>query len=288
MVAVLGTGIIGSAMARVLHGAGHDVVVWNRSPERVAPLREDGIRVAGSAADAVRDQDVVVTTLFDAESVQEVMEPLLGDLDGVWLQMSTVGVEGTARLAGLATEAGVTMLDAPVVGTKAPAEQGKLVVLVAGDRSAESVVRPVLEAVGSRTQWVADVPGPATALKLVVNSWVGSINAAVGQAVALSRALDLDPRLFLETIEGGPTDTPYAHLKGEMMIGHDYPTAFGLDNARKDLGLMRDAAAASGMDTGLLEALLAVYAAASDRGHGGDDMSAVVEGFIPSPAPEGG
>ena len=280
--------MIGCVYLYPTRSAGHDVIVWNRSPERAAPLREDGIRVAESAAEAVRGQEVVVTTLFDAESVQQVMEPLLSDLDGVWLQMSTVGVEGTARLARLASDAGVTMLDAPVVGTKAPAEQGKLVVLVSGEPSAEPVVRPVLEAVGSQTQWVAEEPGPATALKLVVNSWVGSINAAVGQAVALSRALDLDPRLFLETIEGGPTDTPYAHLKGEMMIGHDYPTAFGLDNARKDLGLMRDAAAASGMDTGLLEALLAVYASASDQGHGGDDMSAVVEGFVPPPAPAGG
>lgn len=279
MVALLGTGIMGTAMARTMRDAGLEVTVWNRSPDRASELAGDGITVAGSAAEAVRGQDVVITMLFDADSVLSVMTPLVDSFDGVWLQMSTIGLDGSARAAQLAERAGVTLLDAPVVGTKAPAEQGKLVVLVSGDRSAEGAVRPVLDAVGSRTVWVDERPGRATALKLVVNSWVASINAATGQAVALARALDLDPHAFLETIAGGPTDTPYAQLKGSMMIERSYPTAFGLDNARKDLTLIRDAARDHGVDTRLLEGLLAVYATASEREYGGADMAAVAEGF---------
>ena len=278
-VAVLGTGIMGTAMARTMARTGLDVRAWNRHADRATPLAADGVTVCASAAEAVAGADVVVTLLFDAGSVREVMTPVAPEVSGAWLQMSTVGMAGTEDLAGLAAEHGIAFLDAPVVGTKGPAEQGSLVVLVAGDRETEPTVAPVLDAVGSRTVWVSDQPGAATALKLVVNSWVGSLNAAVGQAVALATALGLDPQLFLDAIRGGPTDTTYAHLKGGLMIGREYPTAFALDNARKDLGLIRDAAADAQVDTTLVEALLEVYARSSERGHGDEDMASVHEGF---------
>jgi 3-hydroxyisobutyrate dehydrogenase len=281
-VAVLGTGIMGAAMARVLRRAGHDVTAWNRTSERAAPLAQAGVRVAGTAQEAVADRDAVITMLFDADTVLEVMGPLAGRLDGaVWLQMSTIGVEGTRRAAALADDAGLTLLDAPVVGTRAPAEKGELVVLVAGDRKAEPVVRPLLDAVGARTDWLDDRPGAATALKLVVNAWVGTLNAAVGQSVALARGLGLDPALFLATIDGAPTGTPYAQLKGRQMIEGDYAVSFGLDNALKDLRLIREAAEAGGVDPALLDGALRLYGTASGLGHGGDDMAAVHEAFGP-------
>lgn len=266
-------------MARSMRRAGLDVAAWNRTAATAAPLADDGVRVCDTAEETVRDQDVVVTMLYDADAVLDVMTPLVDRVDGVWLQMSTVGVDGTERVAALAAGHGVTMLDAPVVGTRGPAEQGSLVVLVSGDRSAEPRVRPVLDAVGSRTLWVGDEPGPASALKLAVNSWVGTINAAVGQAVALTRGLGLDPALFLDVIEGGPVGAPYARLKGDQMIAHDYPVAFGLDNVRKDLGLMREAAGRAGVDASLLAAVAGLYDVASAQGHGDDDMAAVHEAF---------
>lgn len=278
--AVLGTGIMGAAMARSLARSGLLVRAWNRTAAKAEPLAEDGIEVYGSAAEAVADADVVVTMLHDAEAVTGTMAPLLAGLgDVLWLQMATIGVPGTDEVRALAEAAGVALLDAPVLGTKAPAEQGTLVVLVSGDPALGDRARPVLDAVGSRTMWVADRPGPASALKLVVNSWVATMNAAVAQAVGLATALDLDPGLFLEAIGGGPTDTPYAHLKGRLMMRGEYPTAFALDGAVKDIGLMQEAAGARGFDTTLLEALRDVYATASGSGLGGADMAAVREVF---------
>ena len=133
-VAVLGTGIMGSGMARNLVGAGMDVTVWNRSPDRARPLADAGARVATDAAEAVAGADVVVTMLYDVESVTQVMEWALPAMapGAVWVQSSTVGLQGTQKLAELAAQHDVGFVDAPVLGTKAPAEQGTLTVLASG------------------------------------------------------------------------------------------------------------------------------------------------------------
>ena len=280
-VGMLGTGIMGSGMTRSLRRAGLDVDVWNRHPESAAPLEESGARVREDAADAVREADVVVTMVRDADAVLDVMQPLAGDVpDGcVWLQMSTIGLDGTDRVAAFAREHGLAVLDAPVLGTKAPAESGNLVVVVSGDRSLEARVAPVLEAVGSRSMWVGDEPGPATALKLAVNSWVASLNAATAQAVALTRGLGLDPQLFLDAIKGGASDSAFAHAKGELMLSGEFPASFAVGSVAKDVQLMREAAGRAGTDTALLDQLLELYRRAAERGHADDDMAAVIAAF---------
>ena len=280
-VAVLGTGIMGAGMARSLRRADLPVRVWNRSRDKAEPLAQAGATVCGTAAEAVDGADVVVTMLYDREAVRSTIEQCADAFgaDTVWLQASTVGVEGTEQLAAYAAEHHLAYLDAPVLGTKDPAEKGALVVLVAGDRSLEDRVRPVLDAVGSRTMWVGEEPGAASRLKLAVNSWVATINAGVGQALALAEGLGVDPRLFLEAIGGGPTDTPYAQLKGGLVLERAYSPAFAVDNVSKDVALMIEAASGAGVETGVLEALAAAYARASAQGHGGDDMAAVAEAF---------
>ena len=177
---------------------------------------------------------------------------------------------------------GDRLLDAPVLGTRKPAEDGALVVLVAGTPAAREAAGPVLEAVGSRVVTVGEELGSASALKLACNSWVATINAATGQALALAEAQGVDPALFLEAIAGGPVDTPYAQLKGAVMQSRDWDTpAFAVDGVRKDVGLMLDAAERAGVPDGLLTALLGLYDSASERGHGAADMAAVRSAFDP-------
>ncbi|MHA3701304.1 NAD(P)-dependent oxidoreductase [Jatrophihabitans sp. YIM 134969] len=278
--ALLGTGTMGAGMARSMLREGLDVRAWNRTREKAEPLAADGATVADSAADAVTGADVVVLMLFDADSVLAVLaDAAEAAPDAVWVQSSTTGLDGTARIAAFAAEHDLALVDAPVLGTKAPAEQGKLVVLASGDPSLRDRVAPVFDAVGARTVWVGDELGRASALKLVCNSWVAAITASTGQAVALAQGLDLDPHLFLDAIAGGAVDTPYAHVKGGAMMTRDWSVSFELDGVRKDLGLIRAAAASSGVSTTLVDALAGVFAAASDLGHGGDDMAAVVTAF---------
>jgi 3-hydroxyisobutyrate dehydrogenase len=278
-VAVLGTGIMGAGMARSLARAGLDVVAWNRSPDKARPLAADGIAVAETPGKAVAGASVVVTMLFDAASVAAIITEVLRAMsDGaVWAQMSTVGIDGTAELASLARAHGVGFVDAPVLGTRQPAEEGKLTVLAAGPNELRAAVAPVFDAVGAKTVWVGEEPGAAHRLKLVVNAWVLSVVAGTAQSIALAEGLGLDPQLFLDTIAGGAMDAPYVQLKGRAMIAADYPPAFAVDGAHKDSGLIREALRATGTDDRLMATLNALFADAARAGRAGDDMAAVAD-----------
>jgi 3-hydroxyisobutyrate dehydrogenase len=279
-VAVLGTGKMGAGMARQLLQHGHSVRVWNRSRDKAEPLADAGATVAGDPAEAVRGAEVVVTMLYDAASVAEVLEQAAPGLaEGVVLvQSSTVGLD-IDGVAAAAERVGVRLVDAPVLGTRKPAEDGTLVVLASGDPALRAVVDPVLDAIGSRTLWVADEVGPASRLKLVCNSWVGALTAATAQSVALAEGLGLDPRLFLDAIAGSASDSAYAHLKGGAMISGEMPVAFDVDGVRKDTTLIRAAAEHAGVATDLVIAVQALFDRASEAGNGAEDMAAVRSAF---------
>lgn len=274
-VAVLGTGYMGAPMARNIATAGHDVQVWNRTRAKAEPLAGDGVTVADDPAEAVRGADVVVTMLSDGPTVGDVIGQAAGGIgdDVVWLQMSTVGVHWGAELADAADKLGVTYVDAPVLGTRAPAEQGQLVVLAASDADVADRVQPLFDAVGSKTIWL-DEAGQASRLKVVINAWITALTAALAESVALAEHLDLDPHRFLEAIDGGAVGAPYAQIKGPMMIDGEYPTSFPARLARKDSNLVLDAAG-DGPMLRVAAAVADAFAAADDAGHGGEDMAAV-------------
>lgn len=274
VVALLGTGTMGAGMARNIAAAGLPVRVWNRHRERAMPLA-DVATVVDDPATAVAGADVVITMLYDAASVLDVMRGV-GDSvapGAVWLQQSTIGVAGTDRATTLADELGMVLVDAPVLGTKQPAEAGALVVLASGPAEAESRVAPVLEAIGSRTLWVGPA-GTGTRLKLVVNHWVFTVLEGVAETLALARALDIDPALFLDAVKGGGLDAPYVQLKGRAMLDGAFEPAFALGGALKDSELILDAARAAGVAPGLLPIIRDHLARAVDDGHGDLDMAA--------------
>ena len=283
-VTVLGTGIMGAGVAGSLLRAGHDVAVWNRDPAKALPLADRGAIVATSPAKAVAGAEAVLTALFDADSVIDVMSSALPAMQAssIWAQLSTIGLDGTARAAKLAEQHGVLMVDAMMLGTRAPAEKGELVLLVSGDAAQLDHLAPVFDAIGSRTIDAGAELGQASALKLATNAWVGSITALVGQSLAMVGALGLDPQLFLDAIRGGPTDTPYAHVKGAAMLSADYRPSFTIDGVLKDLELIRAGARRGGVPDDLLAAVHAHYADAARDGHGADDMAAVYPTFRPA------
>jgi 3-hydroxyisobutyrate dehydrogenase len=277
-VAVLGTGTMGAPMAANLLAAGHTVRVWNRSPGRTDALTAAGATVAASPGEAVAGVDVVLTMLFDLAATRAVMTAAVGAVrpDAVWLQTGTVGPVGTAELAGFAAEHELGFLDAPVLGTRKPAEDGTLVVLASGDPALRTRVQPVLDAVAARVVWVGDRAGAASALKLAANTWVLTLTAATAQSLVLTSAQGVDPALFLEAIRGTATDSVYAQTKGPAMLAEAFSPAFGLDGGLKDLGLIVAAAEAQGLPSHLLGAVRDCYATASAAGHGEDDIAAVV------------
>ena len=283
-VAVLGTGIMGTGMTHSLLRSGLDVTVWNRHPGRAAPLAADGARVAAAAAEAVADADAVITMLWDGNSVAEVMADALPTApDGVlWVQTSTVSLHDAGDLLpSLAEGCDARYVDAPVLGTRQPAEDGRLTVLAAAPEALRDPVAPVFGAIGARTVWVSERPGDGTRLKLVANSWVGTIVAATAQSIAMAQGLGLDPRAFLDMMKGGAVDAPYLHIKGEAIIAGQFATSFAVDGAVKDTGLIAAAMRESGTDATLMEAISAQYRKAAESGHGEEDMAAIFYAFRP-------
>jgi 3-hydroxyisobutyrate dehydrogenase len=265
-VALLGTGTMGAGMAANIGRAGHDVVVWNRTREKAEAVA--GAVVADSPADAARGADALVTMLADGPAVDSATAALDG-FDGIWLQMSTVGVEWTERLAARAGE----FVDAPVLGSRQPAQEGTLVVLAAGPRDPRA--EAVFDAVGSKTVWLGDPPA-ASRMKLVFNAYVLLSMASLGQAIALARDLGVEPQTFLDVVKGTGVDNVYAQTRGRTMAVGEYGANFPLELARKDLGLALEAA---GGDLPFLRSAFEAYDRAVAAGHGRDDMAAVIEGL---------
>ncbi|WP_317453891.1 NAD(P)-dependent oxidoreductase [Streptomyces sp. CBMA152] len=275
-VAVLGTGIMGAGMARNLLRAGLPVRVWNRTHAKAAPLAADGASVCASPEEAVRGADVVLTVLHDGPSVAEAIDAAAPGLTpgAVWLQSATVGPEATAQLAQRAAELGIVYLDAPVVGTRLPAEQGRLTVLVAGPSTARAAVTPVLDAIGQRTVWAGEEPGAASQLKLVVNTWVINLVNGIAECLNLVEGLGLDPKAFLDTVAGGPLDSPYLQAKSAALLSGDLTPSFALSTALKDARLILQAAEQSGVRLDLVAASAARFTRARAAGHGDEDVIA--------------
>jgi 3-hydroxyisobutyrate dehydrogenase len=276
-VAVIGAGIMGSAMTRNLVAAGMDTRVWDRSAAATGPLGDAGAAVAASAREAVRDADVVITMLPTADVVQSVIfDGGVADAfaDGcVWAQMGTIGVEATLHLRDRLTaqRPGVLFVDAPVSGSKGPAEQGQLLILASGPAAAASSVDPVFGILGRRTVWLGQV-GQGSLMKLIVNAYMSVLIEGVAEAMELADRLGVGHQQLAEVIEGGPLDAPIADAKLHKMDSGDYAAEFPLEWALKDVDLA--IGIAGGQPPPLLAALSAQWHAAVAAGHGRQDVSA--------------
>ncbi|MCX5395955.1 NAD(P)-dependent oxidoreductase [Streptomyces sp. NBC_00102] len=278
-VSVLGTGIMGAAMARNLARAGHSVRAWNRTRAKAEPLAEEGARIADTPAEAVEGADVVLTMLHDGPAVAEVMRQAAPALrpGTAWVQSTTVGVDAVEALAALAAEYGLVFFDAPVLGTRQPAEAGRLTVLAAGPTDGRTAVTPVLDAVGARTVWTGEdgADGAATRLKLVANSWVIAATTATGEALALSKALGVNPQDFFDAIGGGPLDMGYLRAKSALILdGGLEPASFAVTTAEKDARLIVEAGQRYGVRLDGAAASADRFARAAAQGHGHEDMAA--------------
>ncbi|WP_328890667.1 NAD(P)-dependent oxidoreductase [Streptomyces sp. NBC_00316] len=275
-VAVLGTGIMGSGMTRSLLRAGLDVRAWNRTQAKAAPLAADGATVTETADEAVRGADVIVTMLNDGLSVAAALTAASSGVrrGQILLQCSTVGIDATTELAQRAADLGLVYLDAPVAGTKQPAEQGALTVFVAGPSAVRPSVGPVLDAIGQRTFWVDEAPGAASRLKLVVNTWVINLVGSIAECLNLADGLSVDPQSFLDVMKGGPLDSAYLQGKSAAVLSGDLTPSFALSTALKDTRLILEAAQRSGVTLDLVAASADRFERAEAAGHGDEDMIA--------------
>lgn len=256
-VAVLGAGgLMGEPVATNLARAGIAVRAWNRSRAKADPLAELGARVFSTPAEAARGADLVLTMLAETDAVLSAMEGPAGGLaemnhGSIWLQMSTLGEAGTAKCMALADRHGVTFVDAPVLGSRQPAERGRLIVLASGPDQVRDRLQPVFDVIGERTMWLGEA-GAGSRLKIALNAWVLTVVEAGAEIIALAEACEIDPRQIFEALSGGNLDLPYLRMKGMTMIDRQFEPAFRLALAAKDAGLVDEAAKTRGLDLPLL------------------------------------
>jgi 3-hydroxyisobutyrate dehydrogenase len=246
-VAVVGIGAMGHGMATSALRAGIPTIVWNRTPEATRDLTELGAEVAETAADAARRAAIVVTMVTDTDAVISIArdEGMLGALapGAIWVQMSTIGVAGIERVVALVEKErpDITLLDAPVSGSKDPAEHGQLTIFASGPNEARAPVTPLFDALGQRTIWVGPV-GAGTRLKIVNNTWLAFAAEAVAASVALARRLGLETETVVDALEGGPLVSAWQAAKLQRILEDDFSAQFALKLALKDVHLALEAA----------------------------------------------
>ena len=277
-IAFLGTGRMGGPMAANLARAGFEVRVWDRTASHAAALIVDGAAAAASPAEAVKGAGIVITMLADGPATEQAAAGPDGFLaaarDVIWVQMGTVGIGWTARLAGIAAARGVSFVDAPVSGSEGPARAGQLVILASGPDQFRDVLAPVFGMLGRATVWLGPA-GHGTRAKLVLNNWLADLTEATAETLSFARRLGLDPAQIVDLLQSTPLGAPYAVQKARSMLAGDFSPAFALRHALKDAELAAQAAQASGATLTLTDALLPRWRHAAASGHADDDLSAV-------------
>ena len=245
-VAVIGVGTMGHGMAASALRAGIATIVWDRNRRRPATSAELGATVAESAADAARRASIVVTMVPDADAVVATArdEGMLSALapGSIWVQMSTIGVAGIERVAKLVEQErpDITLVDAPVSGSKEPAEHGELTIFASGPDNVRARVTPLFDALGHQTLWVGSV-GNGTRVKVVNNTWLAFGAEAVDASVALAYRLGLDIQTMVDALEAGPLVSRWQSAKLQRVVNGDFSAQFALRLALKDVRLALDA-----------------------------------------------
>jgi 3-hydroxyisobutyrate dehydrogenase len=277
-VAFLGIGTMGRAMAASALRADIPTIVWNRDPGATRDFADLGAEVAETPADAARRADIVVTMVTDANVVESIAQDqgMLAALapGAIWVQMSTIGVAGIERVATLvgAERPDVTLIDAPVSGSKEPAELGKLIIFASGPDEVRSRLDPLFDALGQRTIWVGPV-GAGSRLKLVANSWLALAAEAVNTSVALARQLGLEVETVANALGGGPLVSPWQAAKLPRIAQDDFSAQFALTLALKDVHLALEAADDDRFRT--LASLADEWEQVVDHGLGDRDLTVV-------------
>lgn len=274
-VAFLGMGRMGRAMARHVLAAGHELTVWNRTPGRAGALTAAGAAEAASVAAAVGDAQAVVLMLSAPEADRDVLGQVVpaAPAGTLVVDASTIGPATARELAALATSHGLRYVEAPVVGSVAPAEQGTLGVLAGGSEEDYAAALPLLELWGdpARVRRIGEV-GAGNALKAVVNLTLGVAMAGVGEALRLGADLGLDRPTVIDALAQGPLGFSVGQKRVMLESGSYAPVAFSLELLRKDLEL---ALAAARRELPLTAAAARVAGEAVGAGHGGDDYTAL-------------
>jgi len=274
-----GLGLMGSRMARQFLDKGWPLTVWNRTPERCAPLRDAGALVAGTPRELAESCDVVVACVADPNAVGRLV---FAD-DGIrpaarpgfrYLEASTISPGLARRVAEALRAGGADMLEAPMTGSKLGAEKGTLLFMTGGALSVHEELMPVLMAMGARAIHCGEI-GQASVMKLIGNTVISFMLEGLCEGLAVAARTGIAPQTLIDVIQASGYSSPYYAFKGGAIARGEWDTHFSIDLMVKDQGLMLEEAAARGVPMPGLAAIREVFQAARAQGWGGEDIAAV-------------
>ena len=271
---------MGTPMAMNLLKAGFPLVVWNRTATKSEPLRRAGAAVGKGPAHVASEVDVVITMVSQPKDVESVVLGPEGVVEGlkagaILIDMSTVSPATSRKLAGAVTTKRAEFLDAPVVGSRGPATEGSLVILVGGLPTTLERCRPLLSAMG-RTIVHAGGVGMGSVLKLAINLMLAHLAAGFAEGLLLVQRAGLDPKRYLEVLHASPFHSPWYQTKGAGMVKRDFTTHFALKHMHKDVRLMNELADESNLSLPVTEAIQQLFARSEAAGKGDLDYSAIL------------
>lgn len=281
-VGVAGLGKMGAAIAARLLECGNEVIVWNRSPDKAKPLVEAGAKLAATPVELAAQSEAIATILTDAAAVDAVYHGQSGLLSGevagkLFIEMSTVQPQTEIVLSEKVLAKNASFVECPVGGTTGPARQGKLFGFAGGTKADFERARPLLEQMCRRVEHCGDV-GAGTGMKLAINLPLMIYWQALGEALAISRHLDIEPSRMMDIIADTSGASTAVKNRGQNIAawlgGGDFgAVTFNLDDARKDIRTMIAEGKARGVDLPLIERTLACFDEASAAGYGQGDGS---------------
>ncbi|XP_057789639.1 glyoxylate/succinic semialdehyde reductase 1 [Salvia miltiorrhiza] len=237
----LGLGIMGKAMSMNLLSHGFKVTVWNRTLSRCDELLEHGATIGETPAAVIKKCKYTIAMLSDPAAALSVVFDKDGVLEQIgsgknYIDMSTVDAETSSKISEAITSKGGCFLEAPVSGSKKPAEDGQLVILAAGEKALYDAALPVFDVLGKKSFYLGQV-GNGAKMKLVVNMTMGSMMNAFSEGIVLADKSGLDPQTLLDVLDLGAIANPMFKMKGPSMIQGKYPPAFPLKHQQKDMRL---------------------------------------------------
>jgi 3-hydroxyisobutyrate dehydrogenase-like beta-hydroxyacid dehydrogenase len=275
----MGLGIMGTPMAANLLKAGYPVMVYNRSPEKAAPLVKQGAGLASSPKALAKAADVVIAMVTGPEALSDLLWGPHGaggafNHSKVFINMSSVSPRYTRELAAELEPTGVTFIDAPVSGTKKPAEDGALVILAGGPQDKVKALEPVFLAMGKKVVYCG-AAGQGSMMKMFINLLLGVMMEGFAEALNFGRLGGLDMDAMLETAFSGAMNSPMFQVKAPLLKEKNYPAAFPLKHLAKDCKFVVDTAYELGAPVPVGQVLLHLYRLGWAKGWGDEDISAI-------------
>lgn len=286
-VGIVGTGMLGSAVAVRLAQRGCRVSVYNRTAQKTGDAEAAGAAVLGSPRQVAEASEVIIMVVKDAEAVRDVS---FGGTGGggqgivhgcrpgrqVVADMSTIGPASSAGITSEYKRLGITKIDSPVMGGPDAAAAGRLIAMASGSGQGFAACRKILDHVSEKVFYLGPEPGTANAVKLAMNMQITMLALSLAEGITLVREAGVDPREFLDVLNATYFSTGMSRKKAYNMIDESQPPTFTLANLRKDIHIMTDVSRSIGLSLPMISAAQKVYDGALEAGHGHMDYTGII------------